>query len=73
MSRWEAALRLTGVGFYVGICIAGGTLAGLWLDHKFNQPLLLIGGLLLGVVVAFYGLYRMIQPFMHDNHDKGNG
>jgi ATP synthase protein I len=74
MSRWVAALRLTGVGFYVGACIAGGTLAGLWIDGKLGtRPLFMIGGLLVGVVVAFYGLYRMIQPFMNDKHDKENG
>jgi ATP synthase protein I len=71
MSRWAAALRLTGVGFYVGACIVGGTFGGLWLDGKVGtRPLFLIGGLLLGVVLAFYGLYRMIQPFISD---KGNG
>jgi ATP synthase protein I len=74
MSRWAAALRLTGVGFYVGFCIAGGTFAGLWLDGKLGtRPLFMIGGLLLGVVVAFYGLYRMIRPLMNNNHDKENG
>ena len=70
MSKWDAALRLTGVGFYIGACILGGTLAGLWLDGKLGtRPLFLIGGLLLGLVVAFYGVYRMIRPLMN-NHDK---
>jgi ATP synthase protein I len=74
MSRWETSLRLTGVGFYVGACIVGGTLAGLWLDGKLGtRPLFLIGGLLLGVVVAFYGLYRMLKPLMNDKQDRGNG
>jgi ATP synthase protein I len=74
MSRWVTALRLTGVGFYVGACIAGGTLAGLWLDGKLNtRPLFMIGGLLLGVVVAFYGLYRMLKPLMNNSQDKENG
>jgi len=74
MSRWETALRLTGVGFYIGACIVLGTLAGLWLDGKLGtRPLFLIGGLLLGVVVAFYGLYRMLKPLMNDKQDRGNG
>jgi ATP synthase protein I len=74
MSRWETSLRLTGVGFYVGASIVGGTLAGLWLDGKLGtRPLFLIGGLLLGVVVAFYGLYRMLKPLMNDKQDRGNG
>ena len=73
-SRLTAALRLTGVGFYVGACIVGGTFAGLWLDGKLNtRPLFMIGGLLLGVVVAFYGLYRMLKPLMNNKNGRENG
>ena len=73
MGRWAAALRLTGVGFYVGFSIAGGTLAGLWLDGKLNtRPLFLAGGLLLGVVVAFYGLYHMLKPLINNAQDEEN-
>jgi ATP synthase protein I len=73
MDRWSAALRLTGVGFFIGICIVGGIFAGLWLDSKFNTgPLFMIGGLLLGLVVAFYGVYQMIRPLMNNRKDKEN-
>ena len=73
MRRWELALRLTGVGFYIGTCIVGGVLVGLWLDEKLStRPLFLIGGLLLGLVVAFYGVYRMVRPLMNDNQHKEN-
>jgi ATP synthase protein I len=74
MNRWAAALRLTGVGFFIGICIVGGTFAGLWLDSKFKTgPWLMIGGLLLGLVVAIYGVYQMIRPLMDNRKDKENG
>ena len=74
MNRWVPALRLTGVGFYIAACIVGGILAGLWLDGKLNtKPWLMIGGLLVGLVVAFYGVYRMIRPLMNDKQDKENG
>ena len=74
MNRWVKALRLTGVGFFIGICIVGGTFAGLWLDSKFNtEPLFMIGGLLLGLVVAVYGVYQMIRPLMNNSKDKENG
>jgi len=63
MSRWQAALRLVGVGWYVGVCIVGGVFAGLWLDGRLNtEPILVIVGLILGIIVAFYGVYRMILP-----------
>ena len=71
MSRWAAALRLIGVGWYVGGCIVLGVLGGLWLDGKFNtRPLLVIVGLILGVVVAIYGVYRMILPNINTKQDK---
>jgi ATP synthase protein I len=74
MNRWAAAFRLTGVGFFIGICIVGGTFAGLWLDSKFKtEPLFMLGGLLLGLVVAVYGVYQMIRPLMNNRKDKENG
>jgi ATP synthase protein I len=74
MNRWIPALRLTGIGFYIAACIVGGTFAGLWFDSKFNtKPLFLFGGLVLGLAVAVYGVYRMIRPLMNNKQDKENG
>lgn len=72
MSRWQAALRLVGVGWYIGVCIVLGVLGGLWLDDKFNtKPILVIVGLLAGVGIAFYGVYRMILPNINNKRNKG--
>ncbi len=72
MSRWQAALRLIGVGWYVGGCIVLGVLAGLWLDNKWNtKPILVIVGLILGIAIAFYGVYRMIIPNINNKRNKG--
>ncbi len=72
MKRWEAALRLVGMGWYVGICIVAGVVAGLWLDGKFGtKPILTIVGIILGVVVAFYGVYRMLLPTMGKKENGG--
>ena len=74
MRRWVAAFRFIGVGWFVGISILGGVLGGLWLDNKFGtKPILVIVGLILGLVVAFYGVYRMLLPFIRNRQDKGNG
>jgi ATP synthase protein I len=71
MRRWAAALRFIGVGWFVGISILGGVLGGLWLDNKFGtKPILVIVGLILGLVVAFYGVYRMLLPIVRN---KRNG
>jgi ATP synthase protein I len=74
MSRWAAALRLTGVGFYVAACILGGILAGLWIDNKLNtRPLFILFGLAVGLAVAFYGVYRMIRPVINSRQDREDG
>jgi len=73
MRRWVAALRLVGVGFFVGGSIVLGVLAGLWLDNKLNsEPIWVIVGLFLGLVIAFYGVYRMLLPFLSNKRDKEN-
>jgi len=67
------ALRLVGVGFFIGGSILLGVLAGLWLDSKLNTgPILVIIGLLLGVVIALYGVYRMLLPLMSNKQNKEN-
>jgi ATP synthase protein I len=67
MDKWAQAFRLLGLGFYVAACIAGGILAGWWLGGK--RPVFIIAGLIIGLVLAFYGVYQMIRPLM-DNKDK---
>ena len=74
MGRWRLALRLLGVGFYIGGCIVFGVLAGLWLDNRLNTgPVLVIVGLFVGLFIAFYGVYRFVLPLMGNNRDKENG
>ncbi len=73
MGRWPVALRLIGMGWYVGICIVLGVWGGLWLDGKLNtKPILVIVGLILGLVIAFYGVYRMLLPSINKNQGKEN-
>lgn len=73
MNRWAAAFRLTGVGFYIAACILLGVFGGLWLDSKFDtEPWFTIGGLLFGLFLAVFGVYRMIRPLMNDNQDREN-
>lgn len=44
-----------------------GILGGLWLDNKFDQSFYWLIGLLLGIFVAFWGVYRMLLPLLKDN------
>lgn len=74
LAKWQLAYRLIGVGWFIGISILLGILGGSWLDGKLGtKPLFLILGVVLGVIVAFYGLYRMVAPLMGDRRDGGKG
>ena len=54
--------RLTMIGWFVGVSIAGGALLGWWLDGVIDSaPLLLIVGVLLGIAVALVGMMRMLS------------
>ena len=70
MSRWVAAMRLTGVGFFIGGAITLGVFTGLWLDEKLSTSLFWIIGLVLGLIVAVYGVFRMLLPLIKN---KRNG
>ena len=62
---WAIALRLTGLGWYVVVCVVGGTVAGIALDDWLNtKPIFVLGGLLLGIAVASLGIYRMLAPML---------
>ncbi len=71
MSRWVAALRLTGVGFFIGGSIVLGTVGGFWLDTRLGtKPIFILGGLLLGLVIAGLGVYQMLLPLFNKKQDK---
>ena len=64
MNRWLVALRLIGIGWYVALSIVLPAVGGLWLDTRLNiRPLFTLVGLGIGIVVAFYGVYRMLRQF----------
>ena len=54
--------RLLGIGWYVALCIGGGAVGGLFLDRRFGSgPALTLLGIGLGLVLAFWGMYRMLM------------
>jgi ATP synthase protein I len=71
VEKWGSGIRLIGVGFYICACIIGGALGGIWLDNKFNtQPIFVLIGLVLGLVLAFWGVYQMLIPLIKENSKK---
>lgn len=74
--RWADVLRFVGIGWYIATCILIGVLGGRWLGHKLdgssNEALFTILGLILGLLVAFYGVYRMLKGILANDKEKGN-
>ena len=49
-------------------------MVGLWLDSKFNtEPLLVLVGLLLGLIVSIFGVYEMLLPLLQKKREDGDG
>ena len=62
MVDWVRVGQFLILGWYIGFCIVGGIAVGIILDLKLGTgPILTITGLLLGVILAFFGLYKMVK------------
>ena len=67
MVWWVLALRMSGLGFYIAVCVVGGIALGVWLDSIFDTRIIFfLVGLALGCGSAFYGTYRMVVPLFAD-------
>jgi F0F1-type ATP synthase assembly protein I len=65
LQRLPPAIRLIGIGWYFAVCIVGGVVGGVFLDRAANTtPWLTLVGLSLGLFMAFYGGYRMLQDVL---------
>ena len=72
MEKLGPAIRLMGASFYIGLCIFLGVFGGVKLDEKLNtQPIFVLIGLVLGLVLAFWGFYQMVVPLIKDNSKQG--
>jgi hypothetical protein len=72
----QAAARLVGIGFYVGICIALGVLGGRELDKALDTgKVFTLVGLGVGLVCALWGLVRQLLDVLeviNRGQEKGN-
>ena len=73
MQNWVLAIAFIGAGWYVGLAILLGVLGGMWLDEKMGSgPLFVIIGLILGVIIAFLGVIKMLIPLIQKKRNKDN-
>ena len=64
------AFQLLGVGWFVAICIGGGTAGGYLLDRQFGiSPALTLTGLFIGIGIAVIGMYRMLMAILRRSDD----
>ena len=73
--RWAEAFRFVGIGWYIAACILLGALGGRWvgqqLDFSSSEVIFTLLGLFLGLLVAFFGVYRMLRAIVSDKETKG--
>ena len=69
--QWLDILRLLGLGWYVVTAIGVGVVAGLLLDNWIDaSPIFTLIGLGLGIVAAFWGMFRMLAPLTKRDVDS---
>ena len=69
--RQADVFRLTIFGWYFGTTLVGGIVGGIALDRWLDsEPWFLIVGLILGPVVGFYGMFRMLMPLYRRQPDR---
>ena len=65
MKRIPAAVSLLGIGWYFALSIVGGIGGGLLLDSWLgSKPLFTLVGLFAGLVLAFWGGYKLLMQVM---------
>ena len=67
MGDLPPSARLIGIGFYVGICIALGTVGGRELDKALDAgKLFTLLGLALGLIMALWGGVRQLMDVLNE-------
>lgn len=67
----EVAQVLVGVGWRLALPMVLLTILGVWLDRQWGtKPWLSLAGLVLGMAIGYYSVYRLLLPIMK-GQDKG--
>ena len=72
--RLATAMSLMGIGWYFAFSIVGGIVGGWLLDGWLGtEPLFTLLGLLLGMIVAFYGGLKTLMRVMSETSETTKG
>ncbi len=74
MTRLPPTVRLTGLGFYLALCISGGVFGGVQLDGLLDTGrLFAVLGLFLGLALGLGGSVILLLEVLKTNGDKKEG
>jgi len=74
MGEISPAIRLVGIGFYVGLCIVIGTLGGRELDKALDTDVVFtLLGLGVGLALALYGAVRQLLEVLDAINGRRTG
>jgi F0F1-type ATP synthase assembly protein I len=62
---WQAFTLVTLIGTDLAVCVVAGVLVGKYIDGKYHtSPLFLMVGLLAGLGIGVYSVYRIIRKYL---------
>ncbi len=74
MERLPPTVRLTGLGFYLALCIVGGVFGGVQLDGLLDTGrLFAVLGLFLGLALGLGGSVILLLEVLKTDDDKKEG
>ncbi len=74
MDQLPPTVRLTGLGFYLALCISGGVFGGVQLVGVLDTGrLFAVMGLLLGLALGLGGSFILLLEVLKTNDDKKEG
>ncbi len=74
MDRLPPTVRLTGLGFYLALCISGGVFGGVQLDGWLDTGrLFAVLGLFAGLALGLGGSVVLLLEVLKTNDDKKEG
>ena len=72
MDGLPPAVRLTGIGFYIAVCIGGGVFGGVQLDEALDTGrLFAVLGLFAGLILGLGGAVLLLIDVLRAGNQKG--